>query len=92
MKQIQIEVLSETLNCPIVQMPGRKYPGVVLQGDSLRILLDSAEEIRQLCNSAQNSELAIAVNSIREKLAGYVACYEQVMNEAGRDLPYPKRA
>lgn len=91
MKQIQIDVLSETVNCPVVQMPGRKFPGVVLQGDSLRILLDSAEEVQQLCSSGSNADLSLAVASLREKLAGYVASYEKAMTEAGRNLPYPKR-
>jgi type VI protein secretion system component VasF len=91
MKKIQIDVLSETLNCPVVQMPGRRFPGVVLQGDSLKILLDSAEEVQRLCSSLRNPDLSAAVASLRQKLAGYVASYEEAMTEAGRDLPYPKR-
>ena len=91
MKQIQIDVLSETVNCPVVQMPGRNFPGVVLQGDSLRILLDSAEEVQQLCSSVKNPDLSAAVASLREKLAGYVVSYEQAMRAIGRDLPYPTR-
>ncbi|MBI3870720.1 MAG: hypothetical protein HY299_19495 [Verrucomicrobia bacterium] len=92
MEKVQIDVLSETVNCPVVQMPGRKYPGIILQGDSLRILLDSTEEICDLCVSAQNSELSSAAASLKQKLAGYFASYEQAMKEAGRDLPYPKRS
>ena len=91
MKQIKIDVLSETVNCPVVQMPGRKFPGVVLQGDSLRILLGSAEVVQQLCSSVSNPDLSEAAASLREKLAGYVAGYEKAMMEAGRNLPYPKR-
>jgi len=92
MKTIQIDVLSETVNCPVVQMPGRKYPGLVLQGDSLRNLLDSTEEICELCASAGGAELSEAASSLREKLAGFVAAYEQAMKDAGRELPYPKRS
>jgi type VI protein secretion system component VasF len=90
MKQIQIDLLSETINCPVVQMPGRKYPGVILQGDSLRILLDSADEVQHLCNSVPNPDLSAAIASLREKLADYVAGYEHAMEEAGRELPYSK--
>ena len=92
MKKIPIDVLSETVNCVVVQMPERKYPGLVLQGDSLRILLDSAEEICGLCASAGSSELSEAASSLKEKLAGYVSAYEQAMKEAGRELPYPKQS
>ena len=90
MKQIQIDLLSETINCPVVQMPGRRYPGVILQGDSLRILLDSADEVQRLCDSVPDPDLSAAVASLREKLAGYVASYERAMKEAGRELPYSK--
>jgi len=72
-------------------MPGRKFPGVVLQGDSLRILLDSAEEIHQLSSAVENSELSAVTALLKEKLAGYVAAYEQAMKAAGHELPYPKR-
>jgi len=91
MRKIEIDVLSEAANCPVVQMPGRRFPGVVLQGDSLRILLDSADEVQQLCSSIRNVDLTAAVALLRQKLAGYVASYEATMTEAGRDLPYPKR-
>jgi hypothetical protein len=91
MKQVQIDVLSETPNCPVVHMPGRKFPGVVLQGDSLRILLDSAEEVCRLCGSVRDSALFAEAVSLREKLADYVTAYEQVMKASGRELPYPER-
>ena len=34
----QIEVYSELSNYGIVRMPGRHFPGAVIQGDSLHIL------------------------------------------------------
>jgi hypothetical protein len=89
MKQVQVDILSEKVNCPIVRMPDRRFPGIVLQGDSVRNLLDLAEEISEISVSQQNPDLSAAVASIREKLAYYVAEYEHVMKEAGHDLPYP---
>ena len=71
-------------------MPGRKYPGVVLQGDSLKILLDSAEEVCELCDRTQNAELSETSTALKEKLAAYVSSYEQAMQANGRVLPYPK--
>jgi hypothetical protein len=90
MKRIEIEALSESSNCPVVQMPGRKYPGVVLQGDSLKILLDSAEEVCELCDRTRNAELSETATALKGKLAAYVSAYEQAMQANGRELPYPK--
>jgi hypothetical protein len=38
MTKMEIEVYSEATNQAVVQMPGRQFPGSVIQGDSLSIL------------------------------------------------------
>ncbi len=38
MRTIEVEIFSETTNSPVIKMPNRKFPGVVIQGDSLWIL------------------------------------------------------
>ena len=89
MKSMQLDVLSETINCAVVHMPGRKYPGLVLQGDSLRNLLANVEEISDLSATAGNPDLSDAIKLIKEILMGYVSAYERAMKEAGLALPYP---
>jgi len=89
MKTIEIEVLSETSNCPVVQMRGRKFPGVVLQGDSLRILFDLSQQLAELSSRAEVAELSETALSLKNKLAGYVAVYENAVQANGLQLPYP---
>jgi hypothetical protein len=91
MKRVEIEMFSESVNCPVVRMPERMYPGVVLQGDSLAILRGMAEEVIELCQAGDRENLAAAAEMLREKLAGYVSAYEQAMEEHGLELPYSKR-
>ncbi|MEK9141796.1 MAG: hypothetical protein AAB308_12145 [Nitrospirota bacterium] len=38
MKREEMDVLSETINSPVIQFPRRQFPGVLAQGDSLFIL------------------------------------------------------
>ena len=38
----QLEMWSEQVNSAVVRVPGRRFPGVVVQGDSLSILFDLA--------------------------------------------------
>lgn len=90
MKRIEIEMLSDTINCPVVSVPGRKYPGVVIQGDSLKILLGLAEEIEEQMASDQDEDLAVTIERLKRKLSDYVAEYETAMKAHGRDLPYSK--
>ena len=89
MKSIQVDVLLEAINCPVVQMPGRNYPGIVIQGDTLRSLLAEVEDVAVLCGDVGKPGLSDAVTGIKEMLIGYVRVYEHAMKEAGRSLPYP---
>ena len=42
---IEVDLLTSPGNYAIVRMPGRRFPGVVMQGDSLSILAYDAQEI-----------------------------------------------
>ena len=87
---MQIEVLSETTNCPVIQMPGRKFPGVVIQGDSLKNLLILSGEIAEQAKDTDLESLTETVNELKQLLAGYVYNYESTMRNCGKELPYPK--
>jgi hypothetical protein len=56
-ERIEVDLLTSPGNYAIVRMPGRRFPGVVVQGDSLSILAYDAEEI---ANALSKSGLAIA--------------------------------
>lgn len=90
MKHVDMEIFSESTNCPVVRMPQRKFPGVVLQGDSLNVLLDLAEEMCELSIGANNSDLIETAVAMRDKIAAYVNIYEKTMQEHGLGLPYSK--
>lgn len=89
MKTIEVEILSEKSNCPVVQMPGRRFPGVVLQGDSLKILLGLSEDIVSLTKEYTSENLKETAAQLSELLAGYVENYESTMRRCGKQLPYP---
>lgn len=39
------KILANICNCPVVQIPGRSFPGVVIQGDSLKNLHRLVEKV-----------------------------------------------
>jgi hypothetical protein len=90
MKTIEMEMLSETINCPIVLIPGRRFPGMVIQGDSLSILLGLTNDIEHHCASLKNEELIATVARLRQHLTDYVSEYEATMKAHGLALPYVK--
>lgn len=53
MPKIELEVYSDASNSAVIQTPGRRFPGSVIQGDSLAIL----------CEDLRNVALWVEANS-----------------------------
>jgi hypothetical protein len=88
MRKLELEVYGNASNAAVVRAPGRRFPGVVVQGDTLATLLDSANEIVSRAALTSDDELAAEAEGLRDRLAGLVAQYEAVMVEHGLGLPY----
>lgn len=84
-------LLTPPTNFAVVQMPGRSYPGVVVQGDSLHILVSELREMQQLLQARDYDELKDALADVRERLEDALHGYEAVCAERGIGLPYVKR-
>jgi hypothetical protein len=74
-----------------VRMPHRNFPGVVIQGDSLMVLLGEAQDVCKLATGSNNPELIEAAEYLRDLLSDYVSEYERVMDANGLSLPYSRR-
>jgi hypothetical protein len=91
-KSIEFEVYSEAGNHWVVRTPGRRFPALVVQGDTLHgiysdllnlsMRLDASPSIDQ-----ETKDMASAIaSSLRERLFSY----ERVITGAGFGLPYTK--
>jgi hypothetical protein len=94
MKTITLNLLSEQSNHAVVQMPGREFPGSVIQGDSLFILFAEAKEISShLKESAcADEELLYLAQEHQEKLLGRLLHYQRVLADHHAPLPYSEAA
>jgi hypothetical protein len=88
-ERLELEIYSHASNAAIVRMPGRKFPGVVVQGDSLRIMLGLAEDIWAAIGPA-DSDLSASAEMLRDQLHGLLTHYEAVMAEHRLPLPYSR--
>ncbi len=84
----QVELLSRPSNFAVVQLPGRNFPGVVVQGDTLNALVRQLQKISELLMANEVDELASEVEDMREQLLGAIAHYESVCTTRGIALPY----
>jgi len=78
-------LLSEPHNYAVVQLPGRSFPGVVFQGDSLHSLQEAARALAERSDPDElRQEAAAIADALDEILAGYVA----VVTGRGDSLPF----
>lgn len=84
------EILSKPTNYAVVQLPGRAFPGVVFQGDSLNSLTTRVAELRSLSEMAHEEEITAGLTEMFEQLSEVVAHYESVCRARGISLPYSR--
>ena len=66
---------------------GRHYPGVLIQGDTLKLLYDNlAEAVEEIAKDPR--EGIEFITYIQEELLEHLVHYEEVLKENGIDLPY----
>ena len=85
-----LDVFSEASNFGIVRMPGRRFPGCVIQGDSLSILLSAAEVVWRESQGINNQSLSEAACELYNALKSRLDHYEQVLTGHKMELPYSR--
>lgn len=86
-----IVILSTATNCPVVRMAERKFPGVVIQGDTLFSLLCRAKSIGSSLQGEDCGRVADDCEFLIDTLAAMLENYEYVLTQNGISLPYVKR-
>lgn len=80
-----VKLLSEPTNYAVVHLPGRAFPGIVFQGDSLASFVGDLE---QAIAEPDPSERAVALDDLIERLRAIKSRYEDVLAREGIPLPY----
>lgn len=77
---VEVTLLQDESNCQIVQVSGRRYPGVVVQGDSLSNLVDLASEIVQLLDTNDIDEAKVTAQELHGLLFARLEAYKDALN------------
>jgi hypothetical protein len=72
-------------NYAVVHLPERKFPGVVVQGDSLHSLLNF---VRRAMVETDPDERLAELEYVEETLSGALEGYKKVLAQAGMELPF----
>lgn len=77
MKEIIVVLHGGASNNAVITMPGRKYPGVVIQGDTLRNLLDMSEAVASCAKKFGDDQLRGEADALHETLLDIYKWYER---------------
>ena len=81
-------ILAEVPNSGIVQLPGRRFPGVVVQGDSLSSMFDELASALVHAKNRGDEEAYYATFAVASRLQELLAAYEDTLRAIGSSLPY----
>lgn len=68
---------------PIVRLAGRNFPGVVVQGDSLRGFVRDLDSLMESLADGDKEGAMEAASFLRERLADIVDLYEETLRRLG---------
>jgi hypothetical protein len=81
-------ILSHISNSGIVQMPGRAFPGIVMQGDSLSGIFDAVVRCLGEAKGRRDEETYYELIDFAAMLQGQLLHYEETLASLGVKLPY----
>ncbi len=81
-----VEIYSDATNAAIMRHPGRKYPGMLIQGDTLHSL--SRMAATALAEAGPKSEQWYELKDLADALQSRVDLYARVLREHGMDVPF----
>ncbi|XVV03903.1 DUF6959 family protein [Actinosynnema sp. CA-248983] len=82
------EVLAVEGNYAVVHVPGRHFPALAIQGDSLSVLQGTVRELTGLVAAGDIDEAWHALEEIAATVGAMVATYERASQDQGFKLPY----
>jgi hypothetical protein len=86
-KIIEVESLTEQHNYAVVRLPERRFPGVVVQGDRLSILVANLHRGVELLRNGQHDDGLGEISAVLEILEGALHGYETAL--AAHSIPRP---
>ena len=90
MSEMLVSVLDSTVNASVIKLESRKFPSLVIQGDTLHSWISSVRRLKKLSESALSveDELIDDFNEIINLMENYLSHYELVLLENKFELPY----
>lgn len=87
MARIEVDIYGQEVNALVLRAPGRKYPGILIQGDSLHILCSRMHQVLEGCWKTGNEDLVAEAEEVLELLKTYMHAYVSTLRANGFEVP-----
>ncbi|MEU5160155.1 hypothetical protein AB0G74_11170 [Streptomyces sp. NPDC020875] len=88
MERIEAELFTDGGNDAVVRLPGRRYPGVLIQGDTLSALQSDVAELVDLCAAGDLEEARYVASLLHADLGSKLQRYSDALEEHGVPRPF----
>lgn len=85
---VQVERLSEHSSSPVLRVTTRRHPGMLIQGDTLKIWHDMASNALKELQSDNIREAMDSLEDLHTVFEAHLALYEETLRQYGLSLPY----
>jgi hypothetical protein len=87
-----IEIYSDATNAAVMRHPSRRFPGVLVQGDTLSNLCSRADSLCAAIRPQIDVDNFFELNELRNDLWSLLTHYKAVLGEHAIALPFTDRA
>jgi len=85
---VEVDALTDQGNYTVIRLPGRKFPGVLVQGDSLSILVANLRQSRDRLQQGEHEDGIGWLIQVLDDLEAVQRTYEAALTEHSIPLPY----
>lgn len=91
LRTAEVEIFSDETNSAVMRHPGRRFPGVLVQGDTLYTWCRSLDVICASARGRVDDDAFVELNDLRNRLWSHLNHYKQVLGEHGMPLPFSEQ-
>ena len=84
----KIKLYDHVSNSGIVHLPGRRFPAVAIQGDSLSNMFSAAKYFLDKAKEHNDEDMYYEALMLAKRLQGHLIQYEKVLESEGFEKPY----
>lgn len=77
----QVEIYSDKTNSAVMRHPGRKFPGVLIQGDTLSAICANVDDVCTKAKDKLDAQTFKELIGLREGLHDFLIHYKVVLDE-----------